>query len=442
MAKNVTCNTTKTETVMADQREAMSAEGVRASIHYGQREGQWVAEFRVVLISLGRANTMPITDASTGFTNKSGAIADAAARMIAAIALTTAGVVMTPAQRRAVTAVEAWADSLADAAANSSALTAAPRFLDCFAGIGGFHVALASQGAICAGAIEINAAARATYRANHPGAYPIHADICTALGTMFGEVDILCGGFPCQSFSLAGDGRGLDDPAKGALFFEVARLIEELSPTITLLENVPALVGHDGGRTFDTILDRLTRLGYAVTTALLNAADFGLPQMRERLFLLCIHDRALGNRVAPFVFPAGTDAAAVVADILEFAPAVTRCARPMARIKPDPDANSRRIELVGYIDGKCSQGYRVASPLGKGYTLCANSGGAGPKTGLYLVGGKPRTLSVREAARMQGFPEAFKPHAAPTVALRQFGNSVAVPVVSAIAGALDPSIFK
>ncbi len=105
----------------------------------------------------------------------------------------------------------------------------------------------------------------------------------------------------------------------------------------------------------------------------------------------------------------------------------------MERQKANPKARSNRIEVVALIDGKDCQGYRVASPKGKGFTLCANSGGPGSKTGLYLVSGKPRRLTVRECARMQGFPESFKPHARPGIAKRQFGNSVAVPVVAAIA---------
>lgn len=427
-----------------DGEHTLDRDGARASLQFAKHAGQWVAEFRFTLrAGLCRACTLPLTTNSAHFPTQAAAVADAAQRLIASRNASINGLSLTAPQRRAIAALEAWATPFMQPASTPALRPlAGKRFLDCFAGIGGFHVALAGHGAVCAGAIELDAEARKTYRANHPGPYPIHEDICTATATMFGAVDIVCGGFPCQSFSQAGDGAGFSAPTKGALFFEVARLIGALAPSMALLENVAGLCSHDKGRTFETILDQLTKLGYSVTTAMLNAGDFGLPQMRERLFLVCIHDRALSQRTAPFVFPRGMDARAVVADVLEAAPAVTPCARPMARIKPDPDANSRRIELVGHIDGKRSQGYRVASPLGKGYTLCANSGGAGPKTGLYLVGGKPRTLSVREAARMQGFPEAFKSHAAPTVALRQFGNSVAVPVVSAIAGALDPSIFK
>jgi DNA (cytosine-5)-methyltransferase 1 len=421
--------------------------GARASIHFAKHEGGWIAEFRVIrLAGLNRACTMPLTTQSMRLRTKSEAVAVAAERMLAANEAATVGISLNAAQRKALSALEVWAKSLAMATrtppiASPTGPLAGKRFLDCFAGIGGFHVAMTSQGAVCSGAIELDAEARATYRANHPGIYPLHDDIRSATAKMFGGVDIVCGGFPCQSFSQAGEGKGFADAEKGALFFEVARLIGALSPSMALLENVAGLCSHDDGRTFEVILDRLTTLGYAVATATLNASDFGLAQMRERLFLVCIHDRALGNRVDPFRFPKGADASVVIEDILESVPAVASCYRNMVRSKSDPVVRTEQIQVVGLIDGKPHQGYRVASPIGKGFTLCANSGGAGRKTGLYLVKGKPRTLSPREAARMQGFPESFTPHVNPNTALRQFGNAVAVPVISAIAEQLGSSVF-
>lgn len=433
-------------TVVVPEGEiSLNKNGARASIHFARHGGGWIAEFRVIrLAGLNRACTMPLTTQSMRLRTKEEALTVAAERMLAANAAATAGLSLNAAQRKAIAALEVWAKSLAPSPpiAFHVGPLSGKRFLDCFAGIGGFHIAMASHGAICAGAIELDAEARATYRGNHPGAYPVHDDIRTATAEMFGPIDIVCGGFPCQSFSQAGDGAGFADVEKGALFFEVARLVGELSPSMVLLENVAGLCGHDEGRTFEIILDRLTNLGYAVTTATLNASDFGLAQMRERLFLVCIHDRALKNRIDPFHFPKGIDAGVVMADILESAPSIAPCVRDMIRSKPNPAARSKKIQVVGLIDGKPHQGYRVASPLGKGFTLCANSGGAGRKTGLYLIKGKPRTLSPREAARMQGFPESFAPHVNPTTALRQFGNAVAIPVVSAVAAELGASVGK
>ena len=129
----------------------------------------------------------------------------------------------------------------------------------CLRWIGGIHLALSSLGATCAGAVELDKEARATYRANHPGSYPMHADVRAVEAGMFGKVDIVCGGFPSQSFSIAGARAGFDDPDKGALFFDLARLIGALSPpSVAILENVAGLISHDGGKTLDIVLGTLT----------------------------------------------------------------------------------------------------------------------------------------------------------------------------------------
>ena len=164
--------------------------------------------------------------------------------------------------QKAVDALSAWA-GLFLAPAKTKRQPAGPfagmRFLDVFAGIGGIHLALSSLGATCAGAVELDKEARATYRANHPGSYPMHADVRAVEAGMFGKVDIVCGGFPCQSFSIAGARAGFDDPDKGALFFDLARLIGALSPpSVAILENVAGLISHDGGKTLDIVLGTLT----------------------------------------------------------------------------------------------------------------------------------------------------------------------------------------
>jgi len=414
----------------------MDRAGIKACIQYARHDGGWVAEFRFVVRSgLCWACTLPLTTSSKHFDSEAAAVADAAQRMLDSLASATEGDSLTKAQQKSVDALIAWATEFiaASATANTAAgPLAGKRFLDLFAGIGGFHIALASQGAVCAGAVELDAEARTVYRANHAGDYPIHDDIRTAVASMFGDVDVVCGGFPCQSFSIAGAREGLDNPDKGALFFQMARLIGDLAPSVAILENVAGLCDHDGGKTFEIVLETLTGLGYSVSTKLLNAGDFGLPQMRERLFLVCIHDSVLANRSAPFVFPKGTDATKVVADILEPDHGVVPCKRDMVRLSPNPKGRSTRIERVGLIDGMDHQGYRVASAKGKGYTLCANSGGPGGQSGLYLVKRTIRKLNARECARMQGFPESFTPHANERTSMKQFGNSIAIPIAVAI----------
>lgn len=424
---------TSAKDVLQKQGEhAIDRDGVKACIQYAPHKGGWVAEFRFSFRSgLCWACTLPLTTSSDHFGTEAAALAHAARRLLDSLASAIDGDRLTKTQQKSVDALVAWASDFL-ASATSPAIVAplaGKRFLDLFAGIGGFHIALASQGATCAGAVELDAEAQKTYLANHPGGYTMHDDIKTAEASIFGHVDIVCGGFPCQSFSVAGSREGLANPDKGALFFDLARLIGDLAPSVAILENVAGLRNHDCGKTFDTVIATLAGLGYSVSTKLLNAGDFGLPQMRERLFLVCIHDSVLTNRITPFVFPKGTDATKVVADILEPYPNIKPCKREVARIKPNSTGRSTRIEQVGLIDGMDNQGYRVASAQGKGFTLCANSGGPGGKSGLYLVKRTVRKLNARECARMQGFPESFAPHANGHTAMKQFGNSVAVPVI-------------
>ena len=426
------------EAIESEGERTLDQPGVSARVEWASHGGAWIAEYRFRFRGgCYQACALPLSVHSKRFENATLAIADAAARLLNSSRSALSTDQLSAAQAKAMSALSEWAQSMIDSgAAQTSGALAGKRFLDVFGGIGGFHLALASRGAQCAGAIEIDKQARQTYRANHCGGYPFPEDARLAKGESFGAVDIVCGGFPCQSFSKAGHGKGLGDAAKGALFFELARLIGELRPAVAILENVPALANHDNGATYQTIEDALTSLGYSLSSRVLDAGDFGLPQTRERLFLVCVRDGAALDRSLPFVFPKGADASKVVADILERKSAARPIQSAMHALKPAPSTRSNKIETIGLIDGKDHQGYRVASVLGKGYALCASSGGVGRRTGLYLVNGKPRSLTPREAARMQGFPDDFSLREAPATSLQQLGNSVAVPVVSAIAGSL------
>lgn len=165
------------------------------------------------------------------------------------------------------------------------------RFLDLFAGIGGFRMALERQGHECVGFCEIDKFARSSYKAiyNTEGETEFH-DITRVRNDdwrqLRGRVDIICGGFPCQAFSIAGKRRGFLDETRGTLFFEIARAAQEIKPSLLLLENVKGLLSHDKGRTFRTILSTLDELGYDAEWQILNSKDFGVPQNRERVFLI------------------------------------------------------------------------------------------------------------------------------------------------------------
>ena len=165
------------------------------------------------------------------------------------------------------------------------------KFLDLFAGIGGFRMGLESLGHECVGFCEIDKFARKSYKAIYDteGEIELH-DITKVTDEEWrkfrGTVDIVCGGFPCQAFSIAGKRKGFLDETRGTLFFEIARAAKEIKPPLLFLENVKGLLSHDKGRTFRTILSTLDELGYDAEWQVLNSKDFGVPQNRERVFII------------------------------------------------------------------------------------------------------------------------------------------------------------
>ena len=163
------------------------------------------------------------------------------------------------------------------------------KFLDLFAGIGGFRLGMESAGHECVGFCEVDKYARASYKAIHntEGEIELH-DITRVTDESirrFGSVDVICGGFPCQAFSIAGHRRGFED-TRGTLFFEICRFASVLRPKYLFLENVRGLLNHDGGATFETIIRTLDELGYNVEWQVLNSKNFGVPQNRERVFII------------------------------------------------------------------------------------------------------------------------------------------------------------
>ena len=163
------------------------------------------------------------------------------------------------------------------------------KFLDLFAGIGGFRLGMESAGHECVGFCEIDKYARASYKAIHntEGEIELH-DITRVTDESirrFGSVDVICGGFPCQAFSIAGHRRGFED-TRGTLFFEICRFASVLRPKYLFLENVRGLLNHDGGAPFETIIRTLDELGHDVEWQVLNSKNFGVPQNRERVFII------------------------------------------------------------------------------------------------------------------------------------------------------------
>ena len=178
-------------------------------------------------------------------------------------------------------------------------------FLDLFSGIGGFRLGLEKAGHKCIGFCEIDKYARATYKANFhtKGEWESH-DITTVTSTEIERIrdertiDLICGGFPCQAFSIAGKRLGFND-TRGTLFFEICRFISIIQPKIVFLENVKGLLSHNNGATFLTIIDTLGQLGYDVEWQVLNSKNYGVPQNRERVFIIGHSRNGSGRKVFP-----------------------------------------------------------------------------------------------------------------------------------------------
>ena len=221
-------------------------------------------------------------------------------------------------------------------------------YIDLFSGIGGFREGLSRAGGfVCVGHCEIDKYADQSYRAlfDTKGEW-FREDVREADPDEMPDFDLLCGGFPCQSFSIAGHRGGFADP-RGTLFFEIARLTAAKRPAYLLLENVPGLLNHDGGRTFAAILHTLDGLGYGVEWQVLNSKDFGVPQSRKRVYLVGYLDEKCRGKILPFTETAGT---------------------PLKQIRPG------------------AQGERIYSTEGVSCTLAAQAGGFGGRTGLYCTG--------------------------------------------------------
>jgi DNA (cytosine-5)-methyltransferase 1 len=300
-------------------------------------------------------------------------------------------------------------------------------FIDLFAGIGGFRIALEESGATCVFSSEWDKYAQITYKENFEEIPK--GDITNIKETEIPKHDILCGGFPCQAFSISGKQRGFKD-TRGTLFFDIARIVKHHKPKIIFLENVKNLIKHYHGNTLKIILRTLEDLGYNVFYDILKASNYGVPQARERIYLICFRkDLAISN----FNFPKPTNKQIYIKDILEDEKKAKDCIVNRTDLKfweKDETPSLRPIQIGQINNG--GQGERIYSINGHAITLSAYGGGVAGKTGAYLVNGKIRRLTPRECARAQGFPEWFKIPVSKSQAYKQFGNSVSVPVIEKI----------
>lgn len=323
------------------------------------------------------------------------------------------------------------------------------KFIDLFAGIGGFRMAMQNLGGKCVFTSEWDKEAQRTYRANF-GEVPF-GDITKEQTKMFipDGFDVLCAGFPCQAFSIAGKRGGFED-TRGTLFFDVAEIIKRKQPKAVFLENVKGLRNHNSGKTLATILNVLRNdLGYFVPEPqILNAKDFGVPQNRERIFIVGFHK---DTKVSKFEYPKPLDKKVKFADIKEKKVPPTKFYLSTQYLQTLQNHKSRHESKGNGF------GFEIISDTGIANAVVC--GGMGRERNLVFdqrikdftptthIKGEVnregiRKMTPREWARLQGFPDNFLIPVADASAYKQFGNSVAVPAIQATANKLLELILE
>ena len=327
-------------------------------------------------------------------------------------------------------------------------------FIDLFAGIGGFHKGLAANGGECVFASEWDPYAQETYRANYPNT-PLYGDITKeeTKAAIPDKFDVLCAGFPCQAFSNAGLKMGFED-TRGTLFYEIADILLKHTPKVAFLENVRGLISHDKGKTITVILYTITHTGYRCNISqnlideayqdiisgkdyrnvkkvqeeckkmVLRSREFGVPQNRQRIYIV-LWRNDIG--VDYFNYPTPTFAPTRLGDILEQT--------------PDPKYTITDRMWIGHQNRKARNeaagkgfGYSLFTPDSPyANTISARYWKDGSEILIAQPGKNPRTLTPREATRLQGYDDSFILNKSEKQAYKQAGNSVSIPVIKAIA---------
>lgn len=295
------------------------------------------------------------------------------------------------------------------------------KFIDLFAGIGGIRLAFEKTGAACVFTSEWDKYAQKTYEANF-GEKP-HGDITKIEAREIPKFDILTGGFPCQPFSSIGKRQGFEHETQGTLFYDVARILDHHKPKAFLLENVAGLITHDKGRTLDTIVKVLHELNYSVEYQILDASDFGVPQKRERVYIVGFNNKKVDK--VKFSFPVGGKKPVGIGKFVELGRSDLSISKHLqdVYIYKKPDGRPEVIDQSSDFPVK---------------TLVASYHKIQRLTGTFVADGptKLRLLSEAECKAIMGFPKNFKIPVSRTQMYRQFGNSVAVPVVAKVAKAI------
>jgi DNA (cytosine-5)-methyltransferase 1 len=333
------------------------------------------------------------------------------------------------------------------------------KFIDLFCGIGGFRYAFEELGCECVFSSDIDKFANETYKSNF-GELPF-GDITKISEKHIPNFDILLAGFPCQPFSFSGRQEGFEDKTRGTLFFDIVRIIKHHKPKMFLLENVKGLKSNNGGETLKTIEDTLTQLGYNINWTIIDSLKFGVPQKRERWYCVGF------DKDIEFEFPTGKNEIPKLKDIIieefnndsslkltdfeterikfHFKSNEIRVKHDNSKYAPNTKKGKHGIYSFQKADGslRFHVGDASKTQIQEAFYSCLETyactiiANRTPK--LWDIN---RKLSVREAARLQGFPDTFKFPVSNAQAYKQLGNSVVVPVIKAIGEKMLESYSK
>ena len=300
------------------------------------------------------------------------------------------------------------------------------KFVDLFAGIGGFRIALEKVGTECVFSSEWDKYAAQTYQANF-GEIP-YGDITKVDISHIPDFDILCAGFPCQPFSSIGRREGFNHKTQGTLFYEIVKILAQKKPIAFILENVPGIINHDSGKTISIILKSLNEINYDVSYQILDAADYGVPQYRKRVYFVGLNRNYNSNRVQ-YIFPLGNKSRIGIGQYIES--------------HTDKYCISKHLQktyLFKKDDGKPQLVNQDSTICVK--TLLSTYHKIQRLTGTFVKDSQTgiRLLSENECKAIMGFDRDFILPVSRTQMYRQFGNSVAIPVIIAIAHKLLETI--
>lgn len=308
------------------------------------------------------------------------------------------------------------------------------RFIDLFCGLGGFRIAMEKIGGKCIFSSDNNMEVCKVYEENF-GDNP-YSDITEVSENDIPQFDVLCAGFPCQPFSIAGKRMGFND-SRGTMFFEVARIIKHHKPKIAFLENVSGIVSHDSGRTIKVITNTLEELGYVVNTKVMNAKDYGIPQNRNRWYCVAIRKDIYNKK---FEFPEKCDLKYTLNDIIEnkkisdynsTETAINNISKFIDNFKNSDRYNKNNFIIANEIRAsKCNFRSDGISPC-----LTAKMGTGG--NNIPVVVELKRKLTEKECLKIMGYPDDYKIRPNNMQSYKQIGNSVVVPLISAIAKKIE-----